>query len=198
MARTPRHAIRGTNFDRRDYFRGTLGHSRETGLASVHVSSVYHSIADAMYKFNVCAPVVRDSQTLGVVAVSVTTDATMGIANLHDESRKAVLLAPWDRNRYEWEPDAGPMTDYLLLLHPGYRKRGEEAVGIDPSKLPQIGARRCGEELEPAFSTINSGRIPDYSDPFSDRDPAFGGRWLAGFAPVGNTGFFVIIQQRDE
>ncbi len=118
VARTPSHEIRGENFNRRDYFQGTLGHAGKTGLASIHISSIYLSIADGMYKFDVCVPVVKDGQVSGVVAVSVTTDATMGIANLHDESRKAVLVAPWDRNRYQWEPEAGPTTDYLLLLHP--------------------------------------------------------------------------------
>jgi len=29
-------------------------------------------------------------------------------------------------------------------------------------------------------------------------DAAWAGRWLAGFAPVGNTGLVVIIQQREE
>ncbi len=71
-------------------------------------------------------------------------------------------------------------------------------MGLDISKLPQVGTRQCGEELQPPSSTINSDRIRDYSDPFAARDPAFGGRWLAGFSPVGNTGFVVIIQQRDK
>ena len=76
--------------------------------------------------------------------------------------------------------------------------RGEDAVGIESSKLPDFGGRRCGEEFLPPTFQKDSERRSDYVDPFAVRDSAFGGRWLAGFAPVGNTGFVVIIQQRDE
>jgi hypothetical protein len=37
---------------------------------------------------------------------------------------------------------------------------------------------------------------PITDDAHRDPVPGFGGRWLAGFAPVGDTGFVVIVQTR--
>ena len=199
VARSPWGQVVGMNFKERDYFQGTLSHAGMKGRAGVHVSSTFRSVADDMYKFDICFPVGEGDRVLGVMNFSITTDATMGISHLHDVRRKAVLVAPWDPNRRPNDPvPTGPPPDYLLLLHPGYRKRGEDAVAIDSSKLPHFGGRRCGEELQAPVSAKASERSRDYVDPFAARDPAFGGRWLAGFAPVGNTGFVVIIQQRDE
>jgi hypothetical protein len=38
----------------------------------------------------------------------------------------------------------------------------------------------------------------DYRDPVAKVVEGYAGRWIAGFAPVGNTGFIVIVQQRFE
>ncbi len=40
----------------------------------------------------------------------------------------------------------------------------------------------------------------DYRDPVGDQAafPGYRGRWPAGFAPAGITGFVVIVQQKDE
>jgi hypothetical protein len=47
-----------------------------------------------------------------------------------------------------------------------------------------------GEAVDPERA-VNT----DYRDPLAARDPRFAGRWLAGFAPVGNTELAVIVQQ---
>jgi hypothetical protein len=39
---------------------------------------------------------------------------------------------------------------------------------------------------------------PITDDAHRDPVPGFGGRWLAGFAPVGDTGFVVIVQTRHD
>jgi len=197
VARTPRGPIIGSNFRERDYFQGTLRHAGQAGL--VHVSSVFRSVADNRYKFDICVPVLdADARVLGVIGASVTTDSTMGMPHLHDERRKAVLVAPWDANRRPNDPArGGAPPEYLILLHPAYT-RGQDAVEFNRAKLPVSWPRRCEKEL----SEEEVGRVPheraDYSDPFGKKNGAYQGRWLAGFAPVGNTGFIVIVQQRDE
>jgi hypothetical protein len=56
----------------------------------------------------------------------------------------------------------------------------------------------------PRFGTLDeNGAAPHavknfYLDPAGQRDPAYAGRWLAGFAPVGDTGLIVIVQQRHD
>jgi hypothetical protein len=38
----------------------------------------------------------------------------------------------------------------------------------------------------------------NYRDPAATVAPEYRGRWIAGVAPVGNTGLFVVVQQRFE
>src|SRR5262249_52699155 len=87
---------------------------------------------------------------------------------------------------------------YLILLHPGYEH------GVDPVDIPKD---LLGPLLDPPSGKLLT--LPDatsggprqvmnahYFDPVSKRLPEYSGRWLAGFAPVGNTEMVVIVQQR--
>ncbi|MBV8882311.1 MAG: hypothetical protein JO332_20305, partial [Planctomycetaceae bacterium] len=196
VGRTPAASIRGSNFRERDYFKGATGHAGKAGR--VHVSSVFRSVADNYYKFDVSTPVLDGDRLIGVVAASVTTDPTMGLPNMHDERRKAVLIAPWDNERRPNDPvRETPAPEYLILLHPAYT-RGEGAVPFDKRWLPGRYARRCEEELQAPAPQSPASKRRGYVDPFGERAPEYAGPWLAGFAPVGNTGFIVLIQQRED
>ncbi len=71
-------------------------------------------------------------------------------------------------------------------------------MGVDVSAIRGLARRRCDREFsEAAFDDVEA-QDDAYQDPFSARDAAYAGRWLAGFAPVGNTGFVVIVQQKYE
>src|SRR4029450_12713240 len=99
---------------------------------SVHVSSVYRSQADDLHKFDISSTVASPSgEILGVISVAVSTDPTFGISDLRDEKRTAGLAAPGDARRGEGDPPlARPPSGYLILLHPGLKRR-DPAVGID-------------------------------------------------------------------
>ena len=188
VARTPLHDVIGQSFVDRDYFTGALRHLRQRGLAAVHVSTVYRSRADGLYKFDISAPV-RDAEggLLGVLAMSVTTGPDMGLAHLHDERHKALLLAPLEAPAASpTRPDPGR---YVVLLHPGYAP-GAQAIELNRSLTPAFLPRHCEDELSAATLDRAFARRLDYAD-----GPAFTGPWLAGLAPVGNTGFVVVIQR---
>jgi hypothetical protein len=181
--------IVGKNFRGRDYFQGGLRAHRAKGRTSAYISRVFLAENDNLYKFGISVPVrgrdAADAPLLGVLVATVTTDTTVGQANLQDPRRKAVLVGPLDSNPAHQDPgeDANPAT-YVILLHPSYH-RGDEAVAFPHDKLrfiKQPEVRQAGDD--------------DYADPVASLDSAYGGRWLAGFAPVGNTEFMVIIQER--
>jgi hypothetical protein len=142
---------------------------------------VYRSQADGFHKFDLSAPVMSGGTMLGVLAVSITTGPNMGLPHLHDDRRKAVLLAPTDAA----EPG------YVVIMHPAYAPR-ERAVALERPVFPFSFARRCDGELSAASLDRALARRLSYGS-----GPAFTGRWLAGLAPVGNTGFVVVIQQPD-
>jgi tRNA A-37 threonylcarbamoyl transferase component Bud32 len=183
VARTPADQVIGGSFPTRDYFKGTLAHRGRPGLAAIHVSRVYRSAADGRYKFDISTPVLDPAGALvGVLAVSVTTGPNMGLPHLHDERRKAVLLAPADGDRG---------TGYVVIMHPAYA-HGAEAVALQRPLIPAVFPRSCEAELSPEVLDRATSRRLDYG-----AGPAFTGRWLAGLAPVGNTGFVVVIQRED-
>jgi len=197
MARQPA-TITGVNFKERDYLKGTLRHIGRAGLGSVHVSSVYRSQADGLDKFDICAPIAEAGVTLGIVAVSVTTDPTLGVPHMHDDLHKVVLVAPWDPSPPRDLRPMGDPPEFVVLLHPAVIP-GQEAVPFDKRTFPAVFPRNCEQELSMTEGRPTSDlERGDYLDPFGARDARFRGRWLAGFWPVGNTGFVVIVQQKPD
>lgn len=178
----------------RDYFRGALGHRPFAGRQSVHVSQVYVSAVDNLHKFALSAPI-RDGhgQAIGVILMSVTTDAALGLVNFQDARRKVALVAPRDLVDTSTIP-VTPTARHLVLFHPAFR-RGGPAVDFPAQAaiLPFVEPSH-GKELddsEHAFLPVAS-----YMDPVGGLFPDYQGHWIAGFASVGNTGFLVVVQQR--
>ncbi|HSD49986.1 MAG TPA: hypothetical protein VLG48_01165, partial [Candidatus Methylomirabilis sp.] len=87
---------------------------------------------------------------------------------------------------------------YVIVYHPGYRR------GDDPVEFPY--ADKCGMKSVPtdnpqpqlSDSKLSIYQDDNYIDPVSSVAPEYGERWIAGCAPVGNTGFGVVVQQRFE
>jgi serine/threonine-protein kinase len=198
VARTPRPVHLGENFEGRDYFKGLSAHLASGNGGTAHISAAFLASVDLHAKFVVCRPIESNGRFLGMIALALGTHRTMGLHNLHDQDRNVVLVAPWDPAR---RPNDPPMIwpappKHVLLLHPGYRNPSESPVAVDLSDLAGIGRRKCPDDLS-ASDSGTSRSVSDYVDPFSARDPAYGGSWMAGMAPVGNTGFLVLVQQRD-
>ena len=122
----------------------------------------------------------------------ITTDASLGPVVLHDDSRKVALIAPADIN----SPDEPRSDKHVIVYHPAYRK------GIVPVELPAIDWIRMKAAVfdsQPADrSRSKPGPIHDINhlDPVAAVAREYAGRWIAGFAPVRNTGFVVVVQQR--
>jgi serine/threonine-protein kinase len=199
----------GRDFSARDYYVGARRHIGAHGPAAVHVSRVFRSEADGLYKFALSAPVWVSGQTtpqlLGVITATMTTASTMGSLRLNDERREAVLVGRIDPSVREAEASA----PYRILVHPAYHRR-DEAAPLDNRRLQSLPrpnpdapelqlspAAAPRPRAAPSIGASVEGMTDDfYTDPMSQRDSRYGGRWLAAFAPVGNTEMVVIVQQR--
>jgi serine/threonine-protein kinase len=165
-----RRIVVGDNFAGRDYFRGAV--ARANADNRVHLSRVFTSKNDDLDKLAISVPFrIDDKGDVWVLGATVPTDATLGLGGLHDDSRKAVLLAPRDQ--------AGPLK-YVILVHPGYVTR-EPSVDFPMERLRADGASFAPDDK--------------YLDPVAEQHPEFAGRWLAGFAPVPETELVVLVQQ---
>jgi hypothetical protein len=191
LARAPHNeAVIGVNYAWRDYFQGAMRLAESNAAEGVYISRVIQSEADKLYKCAISALIradgQRDAPIIGVVVATITT----GSLPLHDEQRTAVLVGRWDKNRRPNDPTRAAQPDDLILLHPAYH-RGDPAADIQNSVLRNIRqASAEGRELAPEETMDDF-----YADPLSARSDKYAGRWLAGFAPVGNTEFVVIVQQ---
>jgi serine/threonine-protein kinase len=175
LAITAGRNVVGQSFAHRDYFQGAMRLADQRHTSAVHISRVFQSLNDHLHKFGIAAPVRAahdpSAEVLGVLVATVITDKTMGLPRrLHDKRQNAVLLGVPEGHA------AG--GDYVILVHPHYEP------GATPARLPAERVRKdlTGDE--------------DYEDPVGPSDPAYSGRWVAGFAPVRDTEFFVIVQQR--
>jgi hypothetical protein len=177
------------------------------GRAAVHVSRVYRSRNDGLWKFAISAPVhagpEADAPILGVVAANFTTSSTLGLLSLGDDRRTVALVCPKDPSTdeskpYFYKPADGP-DEYLVIVHPAY-SRGDKAIPVVNGHLQGTGRQLAGDEfaLPDLRQSSDSELAMDrhYQDPMATLDPRYEGRWLAGFAPVGKTGMVVIVQQR--
>jgi hypothetical protein len=183
----------GGDFSWRDHFQGAKMQGMK-GSRAVHISKVYRGRSDNLYKFAFSAPILDSRNNfLGVIATSVTTDASMGLVFLHDDNRKVALVAPEDIDT----PNEPRNDKYVVLYHPGY-SRGTDAVKFP--FLEKIKAMKADPSLAGQLSDSNQVALLDdnYRDPVAAVVKAYTGRWIAGFAPVGNTGFVVVVQQRFE
>jgi hypothetical protein len=177
----------GKDYAWRDYFRGVrpLG---QAGLRAGYISRALHSEDDDLYKFGIAAPIYDGAAWVGVLMATIGTDFALKRKRLDPASEAgpmAVVVAPRDRSRDTTKGEG----EYVVLLHEGL-SHGAEIV-IDSPRL---------RELRVTRTERNQLRLPD-PEPITDdahRDPVpgFEGRWLAGFAPVGDTGFVVIVQTR--
>lgn len=170
-----------------DLFLGAQAIAR-AGKRTVHVSRVFEDAADGQARIAFSTPMFgSDGSMVGVMAAMVSPEAALASTQLSvagEPDRTGALVGPRDGT-----------SDHVFLFHEGL-PRGP-MVAFDarqlaaPEKLKGTKVRPTGEQLrdpDPArTSTAN-----DYVDPV----PGYGGRWLAGMAPVGDTGFIVIVQTR--
>jgi hypothetical protein len=193
ISRTPLPLVEGL-FDDRDYFAGSKRHLSRRGFTGVHVSAAYRSRADKHLRFDLSAAVADASgRIVGVVAVAATSEPRLGLPARNGE--QTVLIGPWDPDRRPDAQDDGA-HQRVVVSHPAFAGQ-EQLVVIEGPSLPLSLHGHCNQELArttPANATV----IDDYRDPVKDRYPEYGGRWLAAYAPVGDTGFVVVVQRRPD
>jgi serine/threonine protein kinase len=172
VARWPKRLTghRDVVFRDRDYFKGAMAHGSEHDGARSYISGVYLGQSDTRYKFGIARALLNDRSPVGVLVASVTTSPALGLPTTTDSSSKTALIARVDLSSAE---------EYVLLMHPSYR-RGDEPVPIHGPLA------------------VGTGIDERYADPAAAIEPSLGGTWLAGFASVESTEFVVVSQRRYE
>ncbi|HEV8547574.1 MAG TPA: hypothetical protein VGQ57_01080, partial [Polyangiaceae bacterium] len=202
-------------FDFRDYYVGakrlaarrsewqrlSLG-TRGTEPEDVYVARAHRSEGDFEFKFSLAMPIFDaplgnpDAKCVGYLMATLATDSTIGsypLSDPHDPGRLGSVVSLRDRERAE---ALLPLPrEFRVLIHEGL-PRGE-AVRIGSPELARfadrIGAEKPDERQQ--FRLPKAGDL-ESSTNFLDPIPHYAGRWLAGFARVGQTDQVVLIQTR--
>src|SRR5881409_2151734 len=146
------------------------------------------SLTDTLYKLVISAPILDDNgKFLGVICTALPTDARLGIVIPGDSRRKVALIGPEDKES-EGQPQPGKA---VIAFHPAYKAGLLTVSTISP--IPPSTQWIHAEELNDSKLLLPA--RDDYADPVGSIQKEYQGRWIAGFASVGNTGFVVVVQQ---
>jgi hypothetical protein len=134
-----------------------------------------------------------------LVVGTLNAKSAFGAVRMQDPSQSGnsgriitALIGPRGNDRTRGI-DAPAPSDFTFVVHPGM-DRGVEYPMRNPT--PEILRQRFGVSAPPGHQLSLRYRAPlpiaDYHDPI----PGFGGEWLAALAPVGNTGFLILVETR--
>lgn len=162
----------------------------EQGRYQAYVGLSSRSEVTGDDKFTISAPVFgSDGGFTGVIYASFPADSVLGHQRgvPDDPRRTTALLARRDNDRL----DAGmPRSEgFVILVHDGLSQGKAIAAASTAFKAVPFPDRDAGFDVWTAAPVAAD---DNYFDPV----PGFEGRWLAGFSPVGNTGYVVAVQTR--
>ncbi|MDB4983271.1 MAG: Serine/threonine protein kinase PrkC, regulator of stationary phase [Myxococcales bacterium] len=171
----------GMNRGKRDHFVGARAHFQADGRPTVHVSLAYHSPGDLEDKVAYSIAIVVDGRFAGVLAAST---APRQLLREQYDNEYVLQVGPFQEDDTQ-PPPAVPMEDpYLVVVHP--QLTPAQGVKTDGGRLRALAPREDGHELE--LPPQKPFRVRDYRDPVDLKDR------FAVVAPIGRTGFVVVVE----
>jgi len=185
------------NYDFRDYVRGAR-RLAETRTPGVYVARAFRSESTDMLEFGISTTVCDGKgAATGFVVGVLSTKSVFGAVRMEElprgrETERIItaLIGPRGNDR-ERGPDAPAPSDFSFLVHPCMNTGGEYPVR---APTPAALKDRFGMSAAPGHQlSLQYGpamQLDDHRDPI----PGFAGEWLAALAPVGKTGFLVLVE----
>ncbi|HYJ11378.1 MAG TPA: protein kinase [Polyangiaceae bacterium] len=180
------------HFALRDYFTGAQADAY-LRLKRSHVRMAYRSSISKRMRFAVSAPLFEKDRWIGVLSGGITAASTLELPRMRrseNDSRLTALVGP-----FEGEGGAGirsRVREFAFLAHPKLEV-GQKVV-LNPRWAEELGRAFRGPGAAVQQFDLGTALPLQTSDYV---DPLLGDRWLAAFAPVGGTGFVVVVQTRD-
>lgn len=181
-----------TTYDWHDYFSGASADAARPERAT-HVRAAYRSSISQLIKFAVSAPLFEDGKWVGVITGSKVAASTLDLPRTQRSDASGqltVLLGPFEGERRGARKPSGP-SGFTLLAHPRLARGQKEMLDSTLSAELTRAFRAPADARQFELVTALAFQRADYEDPL------LGGRWLAAFAPVGATGYVVLVQTRE-
>jgi hypothetical protein len=194
----------GKQYEWRDYFKGAWERAEQRSR-SAYVSRAFTSENNKKERVAISTPIYDEkNEPIGVMIAMTDTGATLGklqLGGIKDDRHIAALVAPLDNERPF--KDAPLPRDHIIVVH-SFLARGATETLLDNAavhRATELADRsNPGRDLDQLRLTgIDAVASEEgHCDPVKDGDcrsvKPHKGRWLAGFAPVGNTGFVAIVE----
>jgi serine/threonine-protein kinase len=206
------------NYEWRDYFRGAQKLAAR-GLRTTFVSPVFQSEHDDNYKFAISAPIYAESARgrtwVGVLVAAVAAQANLGPLARVDSRSSEALIAPKGVEREQVPGEscstayaARSVTDreifrasHVILRHPAFKETYGDVVPLRDKHVSELEAASRSD-----FWRVERWGLPrpdlrsslDFRDPAAAKYSGYEGPFIAGFAPVGSTGFVVVVETRED
>lgn len=196
------------NYAWRDYFHGNeTQYSKDQIPADIepirqpHISLAFRSEATLQFMVAISVPVwdAQRKEVIGVLARTMHLEHLLGdyrrilggMLEQGDTVNRSIALV----DRRDWELLAHPwMTPERMRDLPRDQSTSFKLSGPVAEQLAAL-QKANGHAALPAGTDRNE----SYEDPVGKVDPrGYGGVWLAAFAPVGNTGWTAVVQERKE
>jgi serine/threonine-protein kinase len=189
-------SLLGGNYAFRSYFQG----ARELALhakSGTFLAPAYRADSDGQLRFAFAAPVFgSQGEWLGSIVAALAVDSAIGqvrMQDTNDSGRIVALLGPRDQERSA--SDSLEPQDFDFIVHPRL-ELGREVALHNPNRATldrAFGlAVKPGEQL--AMRWAPPLLLSDYRDPLFDLSQSS----LAAFAPVGHTGYVVVVQTSND
>jgi hypothetical protein len=205
----------GASYAFRDYFKGAKALA-DAKQHQPYVSSAFPSTINDLFQFAISAPIYgSDKEWKGILVAAVTTKSKLGSLGIDDGQNLAVLVAPRDPSA--WTPWIAPTSqpdppEYVILSHPLFTDGEHRPLDNDLVRALGRDSQENEKHIERWWELPGARRVvssDDYEDPlgrgYRDEksgaevaaDPRYAGRRQASFAPVGHTGFVVIVRANE-
>jgi hypothetical protein len=178
------------------------GSRADATTEAVYIGRPHRSEGDGKVRLPIATPVFatsRDGHLLhvGYLMATLGTDSTIAsltFSDPNDPQRIGALLALRDRERNEAEQ---PMPKHFrVLIHEGLEHGTTRDIAGPP--LTALHREIEVEDADQRHQFQLQSQTTLGSDDHRDPVPGFEGRWVAGFARVGQTDYVVVIQTRYE
>jgi serine/threonine protein kinase len=186
------------SFEFRDYFRGAralafsecpngaLGRP-PTAPRTAFLGSVHRSESEGEFEIAISAPICDEMGFIGILGATIASNKSFGAVYLpHAPSGHiTALLGPRGRDRKDKRP---PPDGYTFVVHPALSMGKEYEL-----KYPKPALVRATFDTPAAYDGLRYVEpltVRDYRDPVAKH----GELWTAALAPVGESGFVVLVE----
>ena len=186
----PKFPILGLSYEFRGYFRGARELARQ-GLSGAYLGPAYHAESNQTLQVTFAAPVF-DAQGawVGVLGAAVVADSVIGQIRMTDWTgggRTVALLGPRGRERPSPEPPHP--GEFSFVVHPQLG-RGLEVTLREPNRTVLERAFGLAEREQFSLRWAPPLLLSNYRDPLLEPTQES----LAAFAPIGRTGYVVVVE----